>query len=298
MGIGYISGSHATITLNNTLINAHMIAAVSQSSVERFLFSWSACIYLQYLQKTPDVTPLPEKDAFPAEPEEGYGLEKLFMEKICQYSCEDWGLATRVVGSTTSTVPSARTMAVARRRPPRSAARLTNARTATRSRFGATVNRPGRSCTLTIASRASFASWSPTAPLFRTPYRPHAPRSNLRNRPHGSGRSWGACNRPLLEPRSFAADRPLWTMHTDRAPADRFRGTPKGVDTVKSASKVRAPSRWASRRARLMMSARRVLSRIRKRSSAKRKSDIDVPCICSSTATPPAKAIALRTDAP
>jgi nucleoside-diphosphate-sugar epimerase len=74
-----------------------MIAAVSQSSVERFLFSWSACIYLQYLQKTPDVTPLREKDAFPAEPEEGYGLEKLFMEKICQYSCEAWGLATRVV---------------------------------------------------------------------------------------------------------------------------------------------------------------------------------------------------------
>ena len=86
-GIGYISGSHATITLNNTLINAHMIAAVSQSSVERFLFSSSACVYPQYLQKTPDVTPLREEDAFPAEPEEGYGLEKLFMEKICQYSC-------------------------------------------------------------------------------------------------------------------------------------------------------------------------------------------------------------------
>jgi nucleoside-diphosphate-sugar epimerase len=74
-----------------------VIAAVSQSSVERFLFSSSACVYPQYLQKTPDVTPLREEDAFPAEPEEGYGLEKLFMEKICQYSCEDWGLATRVV---------------------------------------------------------------------------------------------------------------------------------------------------------------------------------------------------------
>jgi GDP-D-mannose 3', 5'-epimerase len=96
-GIGYISGSHATITLNNTLINTHMIEAISQSSLKRFLFSSSACIYPQYLQKIPDVTPLREEDAFPAEPEEGYGLEKLFMEKICQYSCEDWGLATRIV---------------------------------------------------------------------------------------------------------------------------------------------------------------------------------------------------------
>jgi nucleoside-diphosphate-sugar epimerase len=96
-GIGYISGQHATITLNNTLINAHMIEAVNQSSARRLLFSSSACIYPQYLQKSPDVTPLREEDAFPAEPEEGYGLEKLFMDKLCQYSSEDWGLTTRVV---------------------------------------------------------------------------------------------------------------------------------------------------------------------------------------------------------
>jgi len=96
-GIGYITASHAGITLNNTLINAHMIKAAHENGARRFLFSSSACIYPQYLQNVPDVTPLREESAFPADPEEGYGLEKLFMEKLCQYFREDWKLATRVV---------------------------------------------------------------------------------------------------------------------------------------------------------------------------------------------------------
>jgi nucleoside-diphosphate-sugar epimerase len=96
-GIGYISSSHAEITINNTLINAHTLHAARENGVKRFLFSSSACIYPQYLQKKPDVTPLREEDAFPADPEEGYGLEKLYMEKLCQYFTEDWGFATRVV---------------------------------------------------------------------------------------------------------------------------------------------------------------------------------------------------------
>jgi GDP-D-mannose 3', 5'-epimerase len=96
-GIGYITTSHAGITLNNTLINAHTIKAANENSVKRFLFSSSACIYPQYLQDQPDVTPLREESAFPADPEEGYGLEKLFMEKLCQYFREDWNLSTRVV---------------------------------------------------------------------------------------------------------------------------------------------------------------------------------------------------------
>jgi GDP-D-mannose 3',5'-epimerase len=74
-GIGYITSSHAAITMNNTLINAHVLKAAHESGVERFLFSSSACIYPQYLQKKPDVVPLREEDAFPADPEEGYGLE-------------------------------------------------------------------------------------------------------------------------------------------------------------------------------------------------------------------------------
>ena len=96
-GIGYISGSHAAIALNNTLINAHMLKASRKAAVDRFLFSSSACIYPLHLQKSPDVVPLREEDAFPAQPEEGYGLEKLYMEKLCQYAHEDWGLVTRVV---------------------------------------------------------------------------------------------------------------------------------------------------------------------------------------------------------
>jgi nucleoside-diphosphate-sugar epimerase len=96
-GIGYITASHAGITLNNALINAHTIKAAYENGVRRFLFSSSACIYPQYRQNEPDVTPLREESAFPADPEEGYGLEKLFMEKLCQYFREDWKLATRVV---------------------------------------------------------------------------------------------------------------------------------------------------------------------------------------------------------
>jgi nucleoside-diphosphate-sugar epimerase len=96
-GIGYISSSHANITINNTLINAHMIHAARENNVQRFLFSSSACVYPQHLQKDTNVTPLREEDAFPADPEEGYGLEKLYMEKLCQYFTEDWGFKTRVV---------------------------------------------------------------------------------------------------------------------------------------------------------------------------------------------------------
>jgi nucleoside-diphosphate-sugar epimerase len=96
-GIGYITSSHAEIAINNVLINAHMLVAARQSGVQRFLFSSSACVYPQYLQKDANVVPLKEGDAFPADPEEGYGLEKLFMEKLCQYVTEDYGMATRVV---------------------------------------------------------------------------------------------------------------------------------------------------------------------------------------------------------
>jgi GDP-D-mannose 3',5'-epimerase len=96
-GIGYITSSHAEISINNILINANMLNAVRQNGVARFLFSSSACVYPQYLQKDADVVPLKEEDAFPADPEEGYGLEKLFTEKLCQYFAEDYHIATRVV---------------------------------------------------------------------------------------------------------------------------------------------------------------------------------------------------------
>lgn len=96
-GIGYITAYHARVAKNNTLINIYMLEAARLNEVARFLFSSSACVYPQYLQKRPDVRPLKEDEAWPADPEDGYGLEKLFMEKLCQYYREDYGLETRVV---------------------------------------------------------------------------------------------------------------------------------------------------------------------------------------------------------
>jgi nucleoside-diphosphate-sugar epimerase len=96
-GIGYITAFHAEIARNSAMINLHMLEAARLNATERFLFSSSACVYPQYLQKSPDVTNLKEEDAYPAEPEEGYGTEKLFMESLCQYYFEDYGFETRVV---------------------------------------------------------------------------------------------------------------------------------------------------------------------------------------------------------
>ncbi|MFQ5796094.1 MAG: NAD-dependent epimerase/dehydratase family protein [Candidatus Bipolaricaulia bacterium] len=96
-GIGYITAYHADVARNNILINAHMLEASRINGISQFFFSSSACIYPVYTQKSPDVTPLKEEDAYPADPEEGYGWEKLYTEKLCQYYREDYGLETRVV---------------------------------------------------------------------------------------------------------------------------------------------------------------------------------------------------------
>lgn len=96
-GIGYITANHADISRNNILINAHMLEAARQNGVKRFLFSSSACVYAQSKQKNPEVTPLREEDAFPADPEPGYGWEKLFAEELCRYYYTDFGFETRIV---------------------------------------------------------------------------------------------------------------------------------------------------------------------------------------------------------
>ncbi len=96
-GIGYITAKLADITKNNILINSHMLESSRLSGVKKFLFSSSACIYPQYLQESPDVAPLKENDAYPADPEPGYGLEKLFTEELCKYYNIDHNLETRVV---------------------------------------------------------------------------------------------------------------------------------------------------------------------------------------------------------
>ena len=96
-GIGFIETNKAEITRDNSLINLHMLEAARVNEVSRFLFTSSACVYPGYLQDKPDVTPLAEEHAYPADAEDGYGWEKLFTERLCRHYTEDYGLETRVV---------------------------------------------------------------------------------------------------------------------------------------------------------------------------------------------------------
>jgi GDP-D-mannose 3',5'-epimerase len=96
-GIGFIEQNKGIITRNNTLINLHTIEAARINAVSRLLYTSSACIYPGYLQNDANVTPLKEGDAYPADAEDGYGWEKLYMERICRHYREDFGLETRVV---------------------------------------------------------------------------------------------------------------------------------------------------------------------------------------------------------
>jgi GDP-D-mannose 3', 5'-epimerase len=96
-GIGFIETNKGEIVRDNTLINMHTIEAARQNAVKRFFYTSSACIYPGYLQSSPEVTPLREEDAYPADAEDGYGWEKLYMERVCRHYREDFGLETRTV---------------------------------------------------------------------------------------------------------------------------------------------------------------------------------------------------------
>ena len=96
-GIGFIENNKAVIVRDNTFINLHTIEAARVNGVKRYLYTSSACIYPGYKQKETDVTPLKESDAYPADAEDGYGWEKLYMERVCRHYTEDFGLDTRVV---------------------------------------------------------------------------------------------------------------------------------------------------------------------------------------------------------
>jgi nucleoside-diphosphate-sugar epimerase len=96
-GIGFIESNKAVIVRDNTLINMQAIEASRVNGVRRYLYTSSACIYPGYLQKQADVTPLKEEHAYPADAEDGYGWEKLYMERVCRHYREDFGLETRVV---------------------------------------------------------------------------------------------------------------------------------------------------------------------------------------------------------
>lgn len=96
-GIGFIETHKAEIVRDSTLMNIHSIEAAHQNKVKRYLFTSSACIYPGHLQQDADVTPLKEEDAYPADAEDGYGWEKLYMERVCRHYREDYGLDTRIV---------------------------------------------------------------------------------------------------------------------------------------------------------------------------------------------------------
>ena len=96
-GMGFISAHHAQILYNNSLINLHTLEAARTNNVKRYLYTSSACIYPEYLQEKVDVEPLKEEDAYPAQPQDAYGWEKLVSEILCKHYKEDYGIETRTV---------------------------------------------------------------------------------------------------------------------------------------------------------------------------------------------------------
>jgi GDP-D-mannose 3', 5'-epimerase len=93
-GMGFIENNKALCMLS-VLINTHMLQAAEQQGVQRFFYSSSACVYAADKQTDSDNPGLRESDAYPALPEDGYGWEKLFSERMCRHFREDFGLYTR-----------------------------------------------------------------------------------------------------------------------------------------------------------------------------------------------------------
>ena len=96
-GMGFISSHHAQILHNNALINLHTLEAARINGVRRYLYTSSACIYPEYKQTMTNVTPLREEDAYPAQPQDAYGWEKLIAERVCMHYREEYGIETRIV---------------------------------------------------------------------------------------------------------------------------------------------------------------------------------------------------------
>lgn len=94
-GMGFIEKNKA-LCMMTVLINTHLLKAAREAGIERFFYASSACVYAHDKQTDPRVTGLKESDAYPAMPEDGYGWEKLFSERMCRHYTEDFGLITRV----------------------------------------------------------------------------------------------------------------------------------------------------------------------------------------------------------
>ncbi|MEM9514926.1 MAG: NAD-dependent epimerase/dehydratase family protein [Actinomycetota bacterium] len=94
-GMGFIE-NHKTACMRNVLMSAHLLQAAVDAGCERFFFASSACVYAAEHQSDPDLTALTEAHAYPAMPEDGYGWEKLFSERMARHYREDFGIDTRV----------------------------------------------------------------------------------------------------------------------------------------------------------------------------------------------------------
>lgn len=95
-GMGFIEHHKACIAHDNVLMDAHMLEAARQAGVSRFFYASSACVYPPFRLRTPDAPPLREEDAYPADPVDGYGWEKLYAERLCRHYRKDYGLETRI----------------------------------------------------------------------------------------------------------------------------------------------------------------------------------------------------------
>ena len=94
-GMGFIENNKAACMLS-VLVNTHLLLACKENAVGRYFFASSACVYNDSKQSSPDNPGLKESDAYPAMPEDGYGWEKLFSERMCRHFYEDFGIETRV----------------------------------------------------------------------------------------------------------------------------------------------------------------------------------------------------------
>merc|ERR1719506_1535287 len=98
-GMGFIQSNHSRILYNNTMISMNMLEAARRCGVSRFFYASSACVYPEHIQETVDMdgrSGLKESDAWPAAPQDAYGLEKLYAEEICRHYGRDFGFETRI----------------------------------------------------------------------------------------------------------------------------------------------------------------------------------------------------------
>jgi GDP-D-mannose 3',5'-epimerase len=95
-GMGFISNNHASIMYNNTIMSFHMLEACRYNGVKRYFFASSACVYPEHLQSSTQGSGLREIDAWPAAPQDAYGLEKLVTEELCMHYSKTYGIETRI----------------------------------------------------------------------------------------------------------------------------------------------------------------------------------------------------------